>query len=556
MAMNLESASQVIEGFNRLNWLKQVALMVGLAVSIALGVAVIMWTKTSNYEPVFSSSDPLSLPHIVQSLKQGNIDFKLDEKRNLVLVSKSDVNRARIVLAENGVSGRMNTGFENLGKNSSFGTSQFMETVRYRHALESELSRTIASIQGVRSARVHLAIPKQSSFLKSQKEARASVFVNLQGGYLDKSQVAAIVNLTASSVPNLKRNQVSVVDQHGNLLTNSMESSGFAATERQFSYQRQVESAYVQRIMNILEPIVGAGNVRAQVTANVDFTKSEKTQETFNPDMKAVRSEFLLNEERSGEAGLGGIPGALSNEPPGAGVAPEQAAGDNNATKTQQTPSSRKNESTRNYEVDRLISHTKGQLGRVTRLTVAVVLNNKRVTDAQGKTTAQAIAQGEINRIAQLVRDAVGFDVARGDSLNVVNLPFVAEMEIKAPSIPLWEQGWFAPLIKQILGGLFILILVFFILKPTLRSLAGKSKSELFDQKMQLAREVGIELDTNGNPIPPEEEPLVDEFDRPLDLPQDSDDQERNINFVKQLVEKDAKLVAQVIKEWVNEDEQ
>ncbi|OAJ35294.1 flagellar basal-body MS-ring/collar protein FliF [Piscirickettsia salmonis] len=556
MAMNLESASQVIEGFNRLNWLKQVALMIGLAVSIASGVAVIMWTKTSNYEPVFSSVDSLSLPHIVQSLKQSNIEFKLDERRNLILVAKDQVNKARIALAENGVSGRISTGFESLGKDSSFGTSQFMETVRYRHALEGELSRTISSIQGVRSSRVHLAIPKQSSFLKSQKEARASVFINLQGGYLEKSQVAAIVNLVASSIPNLKRSQVSVVDQHGNLLTHAMEGGSFAATERQFAYQRQVESAYVQRILNILEPIVGSGNVRAQVTANVDFTKSEKTQETFNPDMKAVRSEFLLNEEKNGEAGLGGIPGALSNQPPGIGTAPEEAVGGEGAEKTKQTPSSKRNESTRNYEVDRLISHTRGQLGRVMRLTVAVVVNNKTTTDDKGKITAAAIKQGEIKRIAQLVRDAVGFDVARGDSLNVVNLPFVKEVAAKPPVIPLWEQGWFISLLKQVLGGLFILILVLFILRPTLRSLAGKSKAELFDQKMQLAREVGIELDANGNPIVPEEEPTVDEFERPLDLPHDSDDQERNINFVKQLVEKDAKLVAQVIKEWVSEDEQ
>ena len=543
-----------LAGMAALPVVRQVGLLLGLAASVALGFYVVLWSKDPAYRMLYSHLSDRDAATVTQTLQQANIKYRVDPETGALLVEGDKIHQARMALAASGFAADGELGFELLDKEQGFGTSQFMQTARYQRALEGELARTVTSLAVVRSARVHLALPRQSTFIRDKREASASVFVELlPGRSLESGQVQAIVNLVANSVPNLKREQVTVVDQQGRLLTRGETDPTLGLTASQFEYTRKLEKEYVRRIENILGPVVGLENLRAQVAVDVDFTITEQTQELYNPDQPAVRSEQRFEETTAGEEPAQGVPGALSNTPPAAGRAPEKAAAAAAAGDTGGTPLRRRSRSTRNYELDRTISHTRRIPGAVRRLSVAVVVNHKpapaaaRSKDKKGKGGAVQrvpLTDEEIKRLTALVKDAVGFNALRGDTVNVINVPFAPPPEVEPlPEPPLWKQPWMLTLAKQVAAGLAVLLVIFGVLRPVMRNLARQAEQQR--AVVPAAGEEGEVLADDQVTLSGEEAPR---------LPRQRQGYQANLEMAKNAVQQDPKLVAQVIKNWVGNE--
>ncbi len=547
-------ANDLFEGFNSLNLIRQAGLMVGLAASVAIGFAVVLWTQGEDYRPLYGSLDRLDSAEVVEILEANDIVFKIDGSTGALLVADQDIHKARLKLAEAGVPGDQSVGFELLDQEQPLGTSQFMEGARYRRGLEGELARTITSINSVRGARVHLAIPTRSVFVREARLPSASVFVELYPGRVIKpEQVKAIANLVASSIPELIIENVTVVDQKGNLLSTGEEDVALLMATRQREYARKLEADITQRINSILEPVVGANNYKAEVAADVDFTAIEQAEEFFNPDLPALRSEQTVEEARRAGEGIAGVPGALVNQPPGNGQAPEQA-GDQNGNGNAVAQNSRK-EATRNFELDRTISYTKHQQGKLRRLSVAVVVDDRVTINPETGTQSRIPwTENELERLSILVRDAVGFSAARGDSVNVLNSAFIEKSDdFLIIDEPFWQKPWFLSLAKQLVGLLIIVALLVGLLRPVLKSLAtAGSRTKEEEKAKELAALQSSGLDSF--------EGLSDETvtltgGEALALPSPEESYEQQLNAIKGLVAEDPGRVAQVIKRWVNEDE-
>lgn len=546
----------LVEGFSNLNLLRQAGLMLGLAASVAIGVAVAFWTVGDDYRPLYGRMDNMDAALVVDLLDQQRIKYKLDPNTGTVLVAADDVHIARLKLAEAGIPGKTDMGFELMDQEQPLGTSQFIENTRYHRGLEGELARTITSITSIRSARVHLALPKRSVFVRDARKPTASVFVEVFAGRsVDPVQVKAIANLVASSIPELDPKDVTVVDQRGNLLSTGEESQDLLLANKQRDYARTVEDALVKRVQGILEPVVGAGKFRAEISADIDFTAIEQAAETFNPDLPAVRSEQLVNEERSGGDLAGGIPGALTNQPPGTTTqVPEQidpATGQ--PVGQQQPPRNTREQATRNFELDRTISYTRHQQGTLKRLTVAVVVDDKLVQGADGTETREPWTENELERLSILVRDAVGYSAVRGDSVNILNTPF--QMRDEAPAelaeVPWWEV-WIIPNMKYLAGAIIILALIFGLLLPVARALArtGGSVAEQ-EEARQLAALEAAGLGYEGL----SDETVTLTGGSSLMLPGPEQGYEQQLNAIKGLIADDPGRVAQVVKSWINKDE-
>lgn len=547
-----------LEGLSSLNFLRQVGLMVTLAASVAAGVAVVMWLWSDDYRPLYGRMDNLDAANVVDVLEQNNIKYKMDPNSGAILVAADDVHMARLKLAEFGLPNSPIQGFELMDKEQPLGTSQFIENARYQRSIEGELARTITSITSIRSARVHLALPKKTVFVRDSSKPTASVFVEVFAGRsVDPAQVKAIMNLVASSVPEMKMDDVTVVDQHGNLLSVTGEDGAdVLLAAKQHKYTKEVEDSVVKRINGILEPVVGGGNFRAQVSADVDFTAVEQAAETFNPDLPAVRSEQTLNESRTGNSAAEGIPGALTNQPPGTAQAPEQANAQNGQAAAA-TPSNKREQTTRNYELDRTVSYTKHQQGTIKRLTVAVVVDDKLIKDADGNETHVPWSDAELERLSILVRDAVGYSAVRGDSVNVLNSPFSNRTEdtqttgVETP----WWQEWIIPNIKYIAGVLVFLLLIFGVFRPMFKSLSRTGGSIAEEEE---ARQLAA-LEAAGGV--PGMEGMSDETvtltggGNAFMLPGPEQGYEEQVNAIKGLIADDPGRVAQVVKKWVNRDD-
>jgi flagellar M-ring protein FliF len=514
----------------------------------------VLWTQGEDYRPLYGSLDRLDSSEVVDILEANDITFKIDGASGALLVAEQDVHTARLKLAEAGLPGDKSVGFELLDQEQPLGTSQFMEGARYRRSLEGELARTVTSIHAVRSARVHLAIPKRSVFVRAPRRPSASVFVELfPGRGIKPKQVKAIANLVASSIPELTLENITVVDQKGNLLTTGDEDEEMLMAGKQRDYTRKIESDISSRINSILNPVVGAGRYKAEVSADVDFTEVEQAEEIFNPDLPAIRSEQTLEEARVGQGGAAGIPGALTNQELANGAAPEVADPNNPAAAGAGSQNSRK-QATRNFELDRTVSYTKHQLGKVRRLSVAVVVDDRVSIDAESGDEVRAPwSDNDLERLAILVRDAVGFSAARGDSVNVLNSPFVDREDFVVTEQPLWEKPWFLSLAKQLVGLLIIVALVLGLLRPVLKSLTSTGVKTKEDEK---AKEVAA-LQSSGldsfEGLSDETVTLTGGDALALPSPEESYDQQ--LNAIKGLVAEDPGRVAQVIKRWVNEDE-
>ena len=553
-AMRDQSTTDLVEGFNNLNIVRQAGLMIGLAASVAIGFAVVLWTQGEDYRPLYGSLDRLDSSEVVEILDANDIKFRVDGPNGALMVRDEDVHKARLKLAEAGIPGDRSVGFELMDQEQPLGTSQFMETTRYRRGLEGELARTISSIHSVRGSRVHLAIPKRSVFVRDPRRPSASVFLELYPGRMIKpAQVKAISNLVASSISELTIENVTVIDQKGNQLSTGEESLELVMAGRHRAYTRRLEEDLNQRIGSILSPVVGAGRYRAEVSADVDFTVVEQAEEIFNPDLPAVRSEQTLDEQRTGAAQAIGIPGALGNQPPAGGVAPE-VAGAAGAAAAAPSGNSRQ-QATRNFELDRTLSYTKHQVGRLQRLTVAVVVDDKFSVDPiSGEVTKTRWTDNELERLSILVRNAVGFSALRGDSVDVLNSAFFvsAEDSIVIEEVPIWKEAWFQSIIKQVVGLLIIIVLIVGLLRPVLKSLtsAGLRAKEKEDSlEMQALEESGLNAFDNLS-----DETVTLTGGDALSLPSPEESYEQQLNAIKGLIAEDPGRVAQVIKVWVNDE--
>lgn len=520
--------------------IRQIAFLLAIAASVAVGGYVLMWSQKPSYQLLFDNLAPKESSEVVSVLQQQGVNYRLDPSSGALMVPADQVQGLRLKLAAEGLPRSAAPGMEMLSQDQGFGTSQFIERARYQRAQEEELSRSIAELQNVRNARVHLAIPKRSVFVRDRRNPTASVVLNLYAGRtLEKGQIAAITHMVASSVPDMTSSDVTVVDQRGNLLSQPERDVGVAMSDNQLDYTRKVEQIYISRIQDILMPIVGMNGVRAQVVADIDFTVTEQTHESYNPDMAALRSEQVQEESRVGGAlGAIGVPGALSNQPPGGGVAPEQATADSgDAVAAAGAPGSSSLRATRNFELDRTISHTRVAPGQISKLSVAVLVDERR----GGEGVATPLTEAELARINALVMDAIGFNAARGDSLNIVSAPFVApEVIEELPAQPLWEQAWFWNLGKQLLGALVVLFLIFGVIRPAFRDLnktpataaAQPADGQAGNVESALAAKSGVSSEDIAK------------------LTRGSDQMEEQMTNVRSLVQQDPALVAQVVKNW------
>ena len=463
------------------------------------------------------------------------VPYKFTEGGGAILIPGNQVHEVRLRLASQGLPKGGLVGFEVM-ENQKLGSSQFLEQVNYQRATEGELARSIQSLASVESARVHLAISKPSVFVRDQQKTSASVLLNLRPGRsLEPAQASAIVHLVSSSIPGLGVKDVTVVDQNGNLLSSQDSATLNAKLDvkldaGQLKYVQELEQNYVKRIEAILSPITGISNVRAQVTADVDFAHTERAEEIYRPnrrdsDAAAIRSQQSTETSSSGPQGLSGVPGALSNQPPQPATAPITTAADGEEG-APAAPANIHKESTVNYEVDKTIQHIRQPLGGIKRLSVAVVVNYRKETDSEGKIEQKPLAAEEIAKINDLVKEAMGYSKERGDTLNVVNSPFSeAELEI-IPEIPLWKDpviwDWGKEIGKHLLIAAVLFYLIMGVLRPFLKNLAESRKAALRAEKET-------------------EETTKQTFVS----------YEQKLETAKQLSKEDPKVAAGVIKDWV-----
>lgn len=523
------------------------ALALGSAGLLAIMAATWLWSSSPNDKILFTNLSDRDGGAIIAQLAQMNIPYRHADGGTL-LVPADKVHEARLKLASAGLPKGSLVGFE-LMENQKFGVTQFQEQVNYQRGLEGELARSIQTLASVESARIHLALPKQSGFLRDKQPPTASVVLQLHAGRaLDRAQVAGIVHLVSSSVPELNPKNVSVVDQHGSLLSAAGgNSAGLDAA--QLDYVAQIEAATIRRIHDILEPIVGRANVRAQVTADVDFSQSERMAESYKPNQgadasAAVRSTQSSESTQPGANSPAGVPGALSNQPSAAPTAPINgpAANLNPTNGAGTSAGSSRREAVTNFEIDKNVVHTRTGSGQLKRLSAAVVVNHRRLTAADGSVSATPLAEQEMQNLQALVREAMGFNAQRGDSLNVVNAPFDQAGARLAADRPLWQQPEAIALGKEVGKALIFLLLalivVFGILRPALRSAAIRKTETL-----------ALEDGTFPSPA------LEAEAFEALPVPTEAEMRPSQLDQVRRIARDDPATVANVVRAWVNKSD-
>ncbi|MCF6354778.1 MAG: flagellar M-ring protein FliF [Candidatus Polarisedimenticolaceae bacterium] len=523
---------------------RQLLVMLTLAGSVALGIVIVLWAWTPNYSVLYGSLTEKDASEIVAALQQAGIEVKVDQATGSVMIPAADLHRARLNLAGQGLPRGDGLGFELLQQETGFGTSRMIEAARYQRAMEGELARTISTLSSIQTARVHLALPKQSVFVRKRKKSSASVVVKLfPGRVLEKGQVTSIVYMVSSSVPELEADSVTVVDQKGSLLSGQGSTREMMLSSTQFDYTSKVEERYRNRIEDILTPILGADSVHAQVTAEVDFTQVEKTEERFNPQAQkelAIRSE-QVNEERSQLAGVQGVPGALSNQPPVGGIAPERVGQLEGGDIKTPEPINSSKQATRNYELDKVISHTRMPATSLRRLSVAVVVDNPQVSDKKKDEAPVGRTPEELEQITQLVKEAMGFNAERGDTVRVINAAFQLPPPLEPlPEEAIWEQAWVWDVARQVGGILLVLILIFVVLKPTMKKLLAVPV-----MPAPVAAGAGAAGAPGGA--------LGDQSGEQVELPGPGS-YENTLDAARGMVQEDPKRVAQVVKKWVSED--
>lgn len=522
---------------------RNLVLIISVAGVVGVMAAVWLWSRQPDYRILFANFTDRDGGAIVASLQQMNVPYKYADGGAAILVPADQVHDARLKLASQGLPKGGIVGFE-LMENQKLGISQFLEQINFQRALEGELARSIQSVAAVQGARIHLALPKASVFVRDQQKPTASVLLNLHPGRtLDRQQVSAMVHLIASSVPDLPAKNVTVVDQDGNLLSESVDGARNNGLEpSQLKYLMELQQSIVKRVESIITPLVGSGNVRAEATADVDFSNSEQAAETYKPNQgtnpPTVRS--TQTSESGNGTGASGVPGALTNQAPAPSSAPLTAPAAAGGAASNSATSQR--EATTNYEVDKTIRYVQQPMGGIKRLSVAVVVNYRSKMGKDGKTTTVALTDAEKIQISDLAKEAMGFNKDRGDSINVVNSPFAGIEKEVIPEVPLWQRPALIDLAKDIgkylLAAIVLGWLYFSMLRPLLRKLAAGMEAP------QIEAAAAAKAAEEDDAIMPEE------FTQRL--PERRRD---NLEATRQLARDDPKVVANIVKSWVDRSE-
>ena len=536
-------------GFGSLGLVRQAGLLMAMTMSFALAFFVVQWASTPDFSPAYTQLDGRDLAPMVEALEKHDIVSRIDYTSNSLLVASKDVMRARLKLASEGLPKQRTGKSHFFEKGSGFGKSQFVEKAAYLSSLEEELALTISQLEPIDTARVHLAVPSERSFVRQTQRPSASIFLNLQPGYfLTQKQVAAVSNLVAASIPGLSFEDVSITDQYGHPLSQTSQDQGDPS--KHMDTTLALEKKLTSRIVNLLTPVVGAGRVRAHVNADIDFTQIEETQEIVDPDKTAIKLEKMLIEQSGDKGVLGGVPGALSNRPPAPG---ESIAGEGgqeeSKDKTGEIIDTRR-QATREYDVEKSIKHTVSSPFLIKKLSVAVIVDDRLTYNAQsGEMERQPLTEENIQQMKILIQNAIGFSALRGDEVSVSYNPFAQEKPIEPIVVetPIWQEPWFADLIKQSLAGLLVLYVLFGIVRPLLKSLAALEPGEVSS---------GLAPGASGGsaaglPAPGSEDASQNQSSGADIMPNLTLESKKDIDEVKALINDDSKRVAQVVMNWM-----
>jgi len=541
-----EQKSGFMDSIGSTDMVRQITLIVALVICVAIAVFILIWAQEPDYRPL-ARMETQELIETLDYLDQAQIDYRLEG--NTVYVSSENYQQIKLGMTRQGITQGETGGIDIIMQDMGFGVSQRVEKVRLKHAREQQIASTIEEMTAVSRAKVLLALPKENVFARREKQASATVVVTTRRGtMISTGEVNSIVDIVASAVQGLEPDRVTVTNSNGRLLNSGSQGAESARSRKEYEMEQKRESAYIEKIDSILIPVLGLGNYTAQADVTMDFTSVEQTQRSYNPDLPAIRSEMTVEDNSIGGV-IAGIPGALTNQPPLDSNIPERAS----SSAVQQTPGRNHKEETRNYELDTTVSHTKQQVGMIRRLSVSVALDYVSSTAADGTVSTAPRAQAELLDIRRLLQGGIGFNVTRGDSLEVVSIPFNREGEVELVEIPFWEDPKILPLIK-LGGGIFIIaLLILVVVRPMVRKLINPDdmKSDEFDA------DEGLDLGDETISL------LAEEFDESQvgfaadgtfmlpDLHKDED----VLKAVRALVANEPELSSQVVKNWMMLDD-
>lgn len=543
-----EQKSGFMDTIGNTDMMRQMTLVVVLVISVAIAIFVVLFVQEPDYRPL-AKMDTEELIETLDYLDANLIDYKLEG--NIIQVRVDEYQKIKLGMSREGLAQAEQAGADIIMQDMGFGVSQRVEMERLKHAREKQIAATIEDIASIKKARVLLALPKENVFARREKKASATVVLTAnRGAVISGEEVDAVVDIVASAVQGMEPERVTVTDSNGRLLNSGSQDSLSARARKEYEIERQRETEYQEKIDSILIPVIGIGNYTAQVDVTMDFTAVEQTQRRYNPDLPAVRSEMVIEENSVGSIAAG-IPGAVSNQPPLDANIPEQAGGNGQVAPV---PGRTTKESTRNYELDTTISHTKQQTGVIRRLSVSVAVDYLQTTGEDGTVTSEARTPEELLSIRRLLQGGIGFDVTRGDSLEVVSMPFSRIDTGAEEELPIWEQPFFMPLVKWVMGGLVVIALIFAVIKPMLSRLINPDDGQAGDD---FDADEGLDLgDDTINMLSSDFDEGQVGFapDGSLMLP-DLHKDEDVLKAVRALVANEPELSAQVVKGWLMQDE-
>jgi flagellar M-ring protein FliF len=544
-----EQKSGYFGSLSGVDMLRQVTLVIALAICLAIAIFIIIWARQPDMRPL-GKYPTEELIQTLDFLDAQKIEYQLEG--NTVLVPESEYQTIKLQMSREGLNQEPSNGTDILMQDMGFGVSQRLERERLKHSREQQLARTIEELQDISRAKVLLAIPKENVFARVEKKPSATVVLTLRRGKtLNGEEVDSIVDIIASAVQGLEPSRVTVTDQNGRLLNSGSQDSLSARSRKEFEIERKREQEYLEKIDSILIPVLGLGNYTAQVDLTMDFSAVEETQKRFNPDLPAVRSETTFEENNVGGIAAG-IPGALTNQPPSNSSIPEVANGSNSSNGG---ASRSQKEATRNYELDTTISHKRQQSGVIRRVSVSVAVDYIPTPGADGKASLAPRSQEELSSIRRLLQGGIGFDLQRGDALEVVSVPFVREDLSEVAELPLWEQDWFIKLARLGAGALVIIVLIVAVVRPMLKRLIYPDDTlEAYDEDALTA---GVDIgDSTLDMLNTEFDASAVGFnsDGTLQLP-DLHGDEDLLKAVRALVANEPELSSQVVKAWLTEDD-
>lgn len=545
-----EQKSGYLSALNGVDVLRQVTLVIALAICLAIAIFIIIWARQPDMRPL-GKMPTEELIQTLDFLDAQKIDYELDG--NVISVEEGEYQNIKLLMAREGLEQAPSSGTDIIMQDMGFGVSQRLERERLKHGREQQLARTIEELKNVTRAKVLLAIPKENVFARREKQPSATVVLTLKRGRtLDGEEVDSVVDIVASAVQGLSPERVTVTDQNGRLLNSGSQNSLAARSRKEYEIERKREEEYLNKIDSILIPVVGLGNYTAQVDLNMDFSAVEETQKRYNPDLPAVRSETTFEENNIGGLAVG-IPGALTNQPPVNSNIPEVAGQGSAGSAT--NPSRSHKEATRNYELDTTISHKRQQTGVIRRISVSVAVDYVPQVGENGETTMVPRSVEALSNIRRLLQGGVGFDMQRGDALEVVTVPFVRQDTGEAIEVPLWEQDWFMKMLRLALGALVIIVLIVFVVRPMLKRLIYPDDTlEEYDED---ALSAGVDIgDSTLDMLNKDFDSAAVGFssDGTLQLP-DLHGDEDLLKAVRALVANEPELSSQVVKAWLTEDD-